>query len=96
MTGNIAASRVSNFCQGKAKKRGAREPSPPYKAHKGAEYGIPDSSCSSLNDGALRADHRRLPETAGMVTGFRFIKRFDLAGRLPHDSAIVILLARRL
>jgi hypothetical protein len=36
MTGTIAASCVSNFCKAKAKKRGAREPSPPYKGHKGA------------------------------------------------------------
>jgi hypothetical protein len=68
MTENIAASCVSNFCEGKAKKRGAQDPSPPYKADKGAKYGIPDSSCSSSNDGALRADYRRLPETARMVT----------------------------
>jgi ABC-type transport system involved in cytochrome c biogenesis permease subunit len=27
----------SNFCEGKAKKRGARDPSPPYKEHKGAK-----------------------------------------------------------
>jgi hypothetical protein len=40
MTRNIAASCVSNFCKAKAKERGARDPSPPYKAHKGAKYGI--------------------------------------------------------
>jgi hypothetical protein len=68
MVGKIAASRVSNFCEGKAKKRGARDPSPPYKGYKGAKYGIPDSSCRRINDGALRADHRGLPETARMVT----------------------------
>jgi hypothetical protein len=38
------------------------------KAHKGAKYGIPNSSCRRINDGALCADHRRLPETARMVT----------------------------
>jgi hypothetical protein len=44
MTRNLAASGVSNFCKAKRKERGARDPSPPYKAHKGAKYGIPDSS----------------------------------------------------
>jgi hypothetical protein len=38
------------------------------KGHKAAKYGIPDSSCRRSSDGALRADHRRLPETARMVT----------------------------
>lgn len=37
------------------------------KTGKGAQYGIPDSSCRRSNDGALRADYRRLPETARMV-----------------------------
>ena len=36
MTGNIAASCVSNFCKVKDKERGARDLSPPYKGHKGA------------------------------------------------------------
>jgi hypothetical protein len=31
MTRNIAASCVSNFCKAKAKERGARNPSAPYK-----------------------------------------------------------------
>ena len=85
MTGNITASCVSNFCKVKDKERGAQDPSPPYKADKGAKYGIPDSSCSSSNDGALRADHRRLPETAGMVTINRRGKaeqRFDFIVRV--------------
>ena len=68
MMGNIAASRLSKFCEAKRKERGARDPSPPYKGHKGAKYGIPDSSCRRINDGALRADHSGLPETARMVT----------------------------
>jgi hypothetical protein len=72
----------SNFCEGKAKKREARDPSPPYKAYKGAKYGIPDSSCRRISDGALRADHRRLPETAGMVTAFEFA----LTKRARHGS----------
>ncbi len=33
MTRNIAASCVSNFCKAKRKKRGARDPLPPYKTH---------------------------------------------------------------
>ena len=35
---------------------------------KGAKYGTPDFSRSRNYDGAVRADHRRLPETARMVT----------------------------
>jgi hypothetical protein len=34
------------------------------KAHKGAKYGIPDINCGDHNDGALRADHSGLFETA--------------------------------
>ena len=68
MVGPMAVSRVSNFCKAKGKKRGARDPSPPLNRHKGAKYGIPDSSWRRSNGGALRADHHRLPETAGMVT----------------------------
>jgi hypothetical protein len=41
---------------------------PVIKTDKGAKYGIPDSSCRRINDGALRADHNRLFETARMVT----------------------------
>ena len=37
---------------------------PVTKTVKGAKYGTPDSSCRRINDGAVRADHRRLPETA--------------------------------
>ena len=64
----MAAWGGSNFCKAKGKERGARDPSPPYKAHKGAKYGISDSSCRRINDGALRTDHRRLSEAARMVT----------------------------
>ena len=66
--GTIAASCVSNFCKAKAKERGAPDRSQPYKAHKGAKYGIPDFNGRGSNDGALRADHNRLFETARMVT----------------------------
>ena len=38
------------------------------KTGKGAKYGIPDSSCRRINDGALRADHGGLPGTTRMVT----------------------------
>jgi hypothetical protein len=58
----------TNFCKAKGKERGAREPSSSYKRYKGANYGIPDCSCRRSNDGALRANHRRLPETGRMVT----------------------------
>ena len=34
---------------------------------KGDQYGIPDFSCGGLDDGALRADHRGLFETARVV-----------------------------
>ena len=35
---------------------------------KEVNYGIPDSSWRRISDGALRADHHRLFETARMVT----------------------------
>jgi hypothetical protein len=38
------------------------------KAHQGDDYGVPDFSCGRSNDGALRADHSGLFETARMVT----------------------------
>jgi hypothetical protein len=34
------------------------------KTGKGANYGIPDSSCRRINDGALRADHSGLLKAA--------------------------------
>jgi hypothetical protein len=34
---------------------------------KGGNYGISDFSRGRVSEGALRTDHRRLPETAGMV-----------------------------
>jgi hypothetical protein len=34
---------------------------------KGDQYGIPDFSCGRIDDGSVRADHRGLFETAGMV-----------------------------
>ena len=67
MTGTVAASCVRNFWKAKGKECAACDPSPPYKAHKGAKYGIPDLSCRRINDGALRAHHSRLSETIGMV-----------------------------
>jgi hypothetical protein len=36
--------------------------------HKGVKYGIPDFSCRRINDGAVRANHSGLFETARMVT----------------------------
>lgn len=66
--GSCEACTHTNFCIGKAKERGARRPAERYKSHKGASYGIPDSNCGRISDGALRADHSRLPETARMVT----------------------------
>jgi hypothetical protein len=68
MKRNIPPSCLSNFCKAKDKERGALDSSPPYKGHEGAKYGIPDSSRRRINDRALRAHHRRLPETARMVT----------------------------
>ena len=73
MTGTIAASRVSNLCTAKAKERGAPDPPRRYKAHIGANYGIPDSSWRCINDGAVRDDHRRLYEAARMVTANLYI-----------------------
>jgi hypothetical protein len=37
-------------------------------SYKGGEYGIPDFNRCCLNDGAVRADHRRLFKAARMVT----------------------------
>ena len=85
--GAIAASCVSNFCKAKAKERGARDSSSRYKVHKGVKYGIPDSSCPLINDGALRTDHRRLFETARMVTANLYI---------PDQSAPYLVINRNL
>ena len=38
------------------------------KAQKRDNYGIPDFSCGRIDDGAVRADHHGLFETARMVT----------------------------
>ena len=62
--GLIAASCMSNFCKAKGKEGGALDPLSSYKGQKGANYGIPDSSCCRISGGVLRADHHRLPETA--------------------------------
>src|SRR5262249_16300477 len=67
MIGTVAASCVRNFWKAKGKECGACDPSPPYKPHKGAKYGIPDLSWRRINDGALRAHHSRLSETNRMV-----------------------------
>ena len=61
------ANKEANFCTAKAKERGARDPLPPYKGHKGAKYGIPDSGGRRIDDGALRGNHRGLFQTARMV-----------------------------
>jgi hypothetical protein len=63
----MAASILNNFCKAKGKKRGARNPTSPYQTLKGANYGIPDFSYRRIDDGALRADHSGLSETARMV-----------------------------
>ena len=63
--------RVSNFCKAKRKKRGARDSPTPYKAYKGAKYGIPDLSCCYRDNGALRVNHRGLPEAPRMVIANR-------------------------
>ena len=79
----------SNFCKAKAKKRGAREPSPPYKAHKGAKYGIPDSNGRRIDDGALRGNHSGLFETARMVKANcneEVIKMHTLSTRLTKEE----------
>ena len=60
----------ANFCKAKAKERGARHPSPRYKAHKGANHGYL-ISCCYRDDGALRVNHRGLFETPRMVTAHR-------------------------
>jgi hypothetical protein len=67
---------------------------------KGDQYGIPDFSCGRSNDGAVRADHRGLFETARMVTdncNEEVIKMHTLSTRLTkqekhaHNEIAVVL-----
>ena len=41
------------------------------KPRQGDNYGVPDFSCSCINDGALRADHNWLLEATRMVIANR-------------------------
>lgn len=68
---SITASRLSNFCKAKDKERAARNSWSRYEPRQGANYGVPDFSCSCINDGAVRADHNRLLEAARMVIANR-------------------------
>ena len=56
---------------------------------KGDQYGIPDFSCGRIDDGAVRADHRGLLETARMVTdncNEEVIKMHTLSTRLTEQE----------
>ena len=64
----MAASGTWQFLQ--SKRQGtwsARRVAVLLKAHKGDNYGTPDSSCRRSNDGALRTDHSGLLKAARMV-----------------------------
>ena len=54
------AFRAGNFCKAKDKKGGAGKRSSRYQSHQGDKYATPDSTRGRVDDGPLRADHRRL------------------------------------
>ena len=51
---------LSNFCTAKDKCGGAGKRSSRYKSHQGGKYATPDFTRGRIDDGPLRADHRRL------------------------------------
>ena len=57
---NSALFRAGNFCKAKDKKGGAGKRSSRYQSHQGDKYATPDSTRGRVDDGPLRADHRRL------------------------------------
>src|SRR5205809_5657091 len=57
---NSALFRAGNFCKAKDKKGGAGKQSSRYQSHQGDKYATPDSTRGRVDDGPLRADHRRL------------------------------------
>jgi hypothetical protein len=54
------AFRAGNFCKAKDKESGAGKRSSRYQSHQGDKYATPDSTRGRVDDGPLRADHRRL------------------------------------
>ena len=52
--------RAGNFCKAKDKESGAGKRSSRYQSHQGGKYATPDSTRCHVDDGPLRADHRRL------------------------------------
>ena len=52
--------RAGNFCTAKDKCGGAGKRSSHYKSHQGGKYATPDFTRGRVDDGSLRADHRRL------------------------------------
>jgi len=52
--------RAGNFCKAKDKERQAGKRSSRYQSHQGDKYATPDSTRGRVDDGPLRADHRRL------------------------------------
>jgi hypothetical protein len=52
--------RAGNVCKAKDKESGAGKRSSRYQSHQGGKYAIPDSTRGRIDDGPLRADHRRL------------------------------------
>jgi hypothetical protein len=57
---NSALFRAGNFCKAKDKESGAGKRSSRYQSHQGDKYATPDSTRGRVDDGPLRADHRRL------------------------------------
>ena len=49
-----------NSCKAKDKEGAAGKRSSRYQSHRGDKYATPDSTRSRVDDGPLRADHRRL------------------------------------
>jgi hypothetical protein len=52
--------RAGNFCKAIDKERQAGKRSSRYQSHQGDKYATPDSTRGRVDDGPLRADHRRL------------------------------------
>ena len=57
---NSALFRAGNFFKAKDKKGGAGKRSSRYQSHQEDKYATPDSTRGRVDDGPLRADHRRL------------------------------------
>ena len=66
--GNHGCSVLEQFLQSKRQGTPSTKRQVALSRPQGITYGIPDCSCRRIDDGALRADHSGLFETARMVT----------------------------